>query len=909
MAKELRFDDKVVIVTGSGAGLGRSHALAFAGRGAKVVVNDLGGSMHGGGKSSAAADAVVAEIKEAGGEAIANYDSVEDGDKIVQTALDTWGRVDVVVNNAGILRDVSFHKMTQQDWDLIYRVHVLGSFKVSHAAWPHMRDQGYGRIIMTASAAGIYGNFGQANYSMAKLGLLGLSNTLAIEGGRKGVHVNTIAPIAGSRLTKTVLPEEVVKALAPEYVSPLVLWLCHEECEENGGLFEVGGGHFSKLRWERTVGHTVRLGRSITPELVTKQWKKIAGFGEATHPANIQESMGPVMENIQKGPSKGGNDLVDVDEALGYEYPEMTSSYDERDLALYALGVGAGRDPLDDKDLRMLYEMHSGGFVALPTFGVIPAMRSLIGLTTEGHQAPGLNYGIDRLLHGEQYTEVKQPLPRKAKLTHKARIKEIWDKGKGALINTEVKSYDEQGQLLIVNEYIYFIRGAGNFGGDRGPSGEQNSAPDRKPDKVIEEKIGDNQALLYRLSGDVNPLHVDPNFAKAFGFDRPILHGLCTFGYAGRHVISAFAPQGDPRYFKSIKVRFAKSVYPGDTLVTEMWKDGDQRILFRCKVKGRRLDGAPEGSERDEIVISNAAIELYEQIPKPKTVGAGFTPARAVGAGFTPARAVDAAASDARGAGSGDVFLGIQAYVADNKDLVDRIQTVFQFKITDCAAAPSGEPTGGLDSVWTINLKDAPGSVLPGESVKPDVTLEIAESDFIDMTSGKADAQKLYFGGKLKISGNVMASQKLSFLQKIDPEWAKQKVADLKKQQGATGTNTAAQAKSAAAATKRAYAPAIVAALEKRLADSPNLADEVQAVIHLRVTAPDGAWTLALKGKPSIAKGTSGVADTTLTIADADLVSLAKGEHDAGELFQRGKLRVDGNVEVARRLGFFNKLI
>ncbi|RLB64833.1 MAG: hypothetical protein DRI90_03665, partial [Deltaproteobacteria bacterium] len=311
---ELRFDDRVVIVTGAGAGLGRTHALLLASRGAKVVVNDLGGGMHGGGSGSTAADAVVAEIKEAGGEAVANYDSVEEGDKIVQTAMDSYGTVDVVINNAGILRDTSFHKMKQRDWDLIYRVHVLGCFKVTHAAWPIMRDKGYGRVIMTASAAGIYGNFGQANYGMAKLGLTGMANTLALEGGRKGVQVNTVAPIAGSRLTETVLPPELTAALKPEYVSPLVAWLCHEDCEENGGLFEVGGGYFGKLRWDRSVGAMVRVGKPITTEWVKRSWDKICSFEESTQPANIAESMGALMENIQAGPTKGGHELIDVDE-------------------------------------------------------------------------------------------------------------------------------------------------------------------------------------------------------------------------------------------------------------------------------------------------------------------------------------------------------------------------------------------------------------------------------------------------------------------------------------------------------------------------------------------------------------------------------------------------------------------
>ncbi len=197
MADTLRFDDRVVVVTGAGAGLGRSHALEFARRGASVVVNDLGGGAHGDGSGSAAADQVVAEIKAAGGEAVANYDSVEEGDAIIGTAMDNFDRVDVVVNNAGILRDASFAKMSDEDWDLIYRVHALGAYRVTKAAWPVMLDQGYGRIVNTASAAGIYGNFGQANYAFAKRGLIGLTNTLALEGARKGIKANAIAPVAG----------------------------------------------------------------------------------------------------------------------------------------------------------------------------------------------------------------------------------------------------------------------------------------------------------------------------------------------------------------------------------------------------------------------------------------------------------------------------------------------------------------------------------------------------------------------------------------------------------------------------------------------------------------------------------------------------------------------------------------
>lgn len=294
----VRFDDRVVIITGAGNGLGKSHALEFAKRGAKVVVNDLGGSAFGEGASKNAADIVVDEIVAAGGEAVANYDSVTDGDKIVQTAIDNFGRIDIVVNNAGILRDKSFTKMTDADWDLVYKVHVEGAYKVTHAAWPHMKESGYGRIIFTASAAGIYGNFGQANYSAAKLGLYSLGQTLAIEGKKGNILVNTIAPIAGSRLTETILPPPMVEQLKSEYVTPLVVKLCDENSTETANLFEVGAGWIGKLRWERTKGHGFNVSEGFTAEDINDNWDKICDFTDADHPKTTQEAMMSVIQNL-----------------------------------------------------------------------------------------------------------------------------------------------------------------------------------------------------------------------------------------------------------------------------------------------------------------------------------------------------------------------------------------------------------------------------------------------------------------------------------------------------------------------------------------------------------------------------------------------------------------------------------
>ena len=867
MAKELRFDDRVVVVTGAGNGLGRSHALLFASRGAKVVVNDLGGSHTGQGKGSAAADKVVDEIKAAGGEAVANYDSVEDGEKIVQTALDAFGRIDVLVNNAGILRDVSFAKMSEEDWDLVYRVHVKGVFSVTHAAWPHMREQQYGRIVMTASAAGIYGNFGQANYAMAKLGVVGLANTLALEGFKRNIFVNTIAPIAGSRMTETILPKELLDALKPEYVSPLVAYLGHERCEENGGLFEVGGGFFAKLRWERAAGKMWRIGREITPDAIEREFSTIAGFEETTHPTEVTQSMQPILGNAQAGPSKGGNQFIDVDEALGYEFPELTSSYDERDLSIYALGVGAGRDPLDKKDLQVVYEMAQGdgGFMALPSFGVIPALNVIMDQAKKGAKAPGLNYGFDRILHGEQYTELKRPLPRAATLSHRIKIKEIFDKGKNALVVTEIKSYDENGDVLIVNDLTMLVRGAGGWGGERGPAAEVQ-LPERAADKTVTETIPADQALLYRLSGDWNPLHVDPNMAKAFGFEKPILHGLCTFGYATRHVINSFSG-GDPRYFKAIKVRFAESVFPGETLVTEMWKESDQRILFTCRVK-----------ERDKVVISNAFIELYKEIPQPKPKA---KPAPAVAASAAPVSAEPISA---------DVFSGISAYIAANADIVGQVGTVYQFKLVDPG------------SVWTIDLKNGAGAVAAGETLKPECTLELTDANFMDMCTGKADAQKLYFGGKLKISGNVMASQKLEFLKKLDPNM----VLDAAKARA--GAGGAAPAAAGAAADEESYGSAeVFIAIRDYVERHPELIESIATIYQFKLTDPDSVWTVDLKNAAVLAGGET-KADCTLELTDKNFMGMTDGSLDPQKLYFGGQLKISGNVMASQKLTFLQKI-
>ncbi|CRG91247.1 hypothetical protein PISL3812_08295 [Talaromyces islandicus] len=593
-AADLDFKGRVALVTGGGAGLGRAYCLLFAKLGASVVVNDL-----------ADPEPVVQEIIKAGGKAVGNKASAEDGDAVVKSAIDAFGRIDIVINNAGILRDKAFANMDDNLWNQVINVHLRGTYKVTKAAWPYFLKQKYGRVVNTTSTSGIYGNFGQANYAAAKLGILGFSRALALEGAKYNIKVNTIAPNAGTNMTRSIMPEEVVQAFKPEYVAPLVVALSSDAVPGSGtkGLYEVGSGWFGSTRWQRSGGHGFPIDIKLTPEAVAAQWKKIIDFddGRADHPEDSQAGTERIMANMgnrsgaeEAAPSGNESILANIEKAKGLKAEETAFDYTDRDVILYNISLGAKRT-----DLPFVYE-NNEDFQPLPTFGVVPWFNTQTPFNLDDIVA---NFSPMMLLHGEQYLEIRKfPIPTAAKTINVPKLVDVIDKGNAAVVVSGFTTKDARtGEDLFYNESTVFIRGSGGFGGSSKPTAARPKGaiaayqpPKRQPDAVVEEKTSEDQAALYRLNGDRNPLHIDPEFSKVGGFKTPILHGLCSLGICGKHVYQKFGA------FKSLKVRFAGVVLPGQTLRTSLWKEGNS-VVFQAIVV-----------ETGKPAISGAGVELVE---------------------------------------------------------------------------------------------------------------------------------------------------------------------------------------------------------------------------------------------------------------------------------------------------------
>ncbi|KAK4624200.1 Peroxisomal hydratase-dehydrogenase-epimerase [Fulvia fulva] len=597
LTTDLGIKGRVALVTGGGAGLGRAYAFQLAKLGAKVMVNDVQN-----------AHAVAEEIKAQGLEAQACDISVERGDVVVKAVIDAFGRIDLVVNNAGILRDKAFANMTDTQWHQVINCHLRGTYKITRAAFPYMVKQKYGRIVNITSTSGIYGNFGQANYSAAKAAVLGFTKSTAREGAKYNVFVNVVAPSAGTDMTRTIWPEAAVQSLKPDYVAPLVAVLLSEKPPANGIIFEAGGGWFASTRWQRARGVDFDFKKGIdalTVEMVAEAFPKIIAFdNKADYPESPADGVtytsgnainSGMIKDISQEERTNRKWLSAQQKAMESKSSPSTYSYDERDVILYNLGVGAKRN-----DLNLVFE-GANNFGVLPTFGVIPTYFSKAAWSYKDIVP---NFDMRQLLHGEQYLEILQwPIPTEATLTTTPKLIEVVDKGNAAVVRSRNETTDASGKLLFVNEGVTFIRKAGNFGGqkkpsDRGAATADNNPPSRNADRIVEEKTSEDLAAIYRLMGDRNPLHIDPEFSKVGGFETPILHGLASFGITGKHVFQSYGP------VKSIKVRFAGVVLPGQTIFTEMWKEGG-KVIYRAKVK-----------ETGKLCISNAAAELRDEKAK-----------------------------------------------------------------------------------------------------------------------------------------------------------------------------------------------------------------------------------------------------------------------------------------------------
>ena len=402
------------------------------------------------------------------------------------------------------------------------------------------------------------------------------------------------------------MPEEMVQAFKPEYVAPLVALLCSDRVPDpsTGGLFEVGSGWFGRTRWQRSGGHGFPIDVKLTPEHVLGVWKDIVNFddGRADHPEDSQDGIKSIMANMQNK-SGGGNQkssssdqnskiLSNIESAKQMKAEGTPFVYDDKDVILYNLSLGAKRH-----ELPLVYE-GSSDFQVLPTFGVVPPFNASAPWNTDDIVP---NFSPMMLLHGEQYLEIRKfPIPTAAQTLSYPRLIEVVDKGNAAVVVFATTTKDaESGEELFYNEMTTFIRGSGGFGGsnkgsNRGAATTTYKPPNRAPDAVVEEKTAEDQAALYRLNGDRNPLHIDPDFSKVGGFKVPILHGLCFFGFSGKHVLQTFGA------FKNIKVRFAGTVLPGQTLQTEMWKEGN-KVIFQTKVK-----------ETGKLCIAGAGAELVD---------------------------------------------------------------------------------------------------------------------------------------------------------------------------------------------------------------------------------------------------------------------------------------------------------
>ncbi|KAJ6219956.1 hypothetical protein RDWZM_005768 [Blomia tropicalis] len=894
----LRFDDRVVIITGAARGLGREYALLLASRGASVVVNDLGGGRDGTGRS-AAADDVVQQIRQSGGKAVADYNSVEEGQKIVETAIQHFGKIDIIINNAGILRDKSMMKLTDDDWDMVHRVHLRGAFIITRAAWPYFRKQNYGRIIMTSSPSGIYGNFGQANYSSAKLGLLSLAKTLSVEGEKYNIKCNTILPVAASRLTEDLFPEDILNLFLPKYVAPIVVYLCHESCLSNGDVFEAAGGFYGQYRWQRSKGKVFSNPDLVTPEDVRNAWNEVTNMTEFSSPSSMQDHTLTLVDQLK---NENHSDIFRSEDQLqkSVDTNQSIFTYTSLDAILYALSVGITTN--DPFHLSFLYEANDP-FIVLPTFGTTVSLNAVFdqSVIQDAISRYNLEDNLIRTLHGEQYLKLYQPIPASGKLTSKPRLIDVLDKGAGALILIDVPTYDESGTLMFRNQLSLMMMGSGNFGGKRSTEDESVvsvvDVPKRQPDAIIYQQTTSDQAAIYRLCGDLNPLHIDPTFSTIGGFERPILHGLCTLGFATRHVMQCFVSNVDDvqEVFDACKARFVGAIIPGQTIETRCWRSHTNsggssgiadhqltRIHFECYVK-----------ETGNKIISSAFVDLklpvdtVASIPPLPPSASNVNIVTLPHSNFNTDIPNTTTMSPTDTTRVGKIFdTEVRKKISQHPDIFARLNTIFEFNIIK----------DGLYFTWIIDLKSKPAEIYEGspKNDQPaDVMITVEDHLIVDIFEGKEDSILAFMSGKLTATGNVLLAQKL--LQNLTEPSVLTEDEDKKLLSSIPISGLKSDL--------------VFTLLRNRMHEEPDFIRRIRASYQFNITLNGKyktTWTAENKSEANgcVYNGPflSGKADCIVTVEDEDFIKLMFGKLNPQRAFMLGKLKVKGNIILLQRL-------
>jgi NAD(P)-dependent dehydrogenase (short-subunit alcohol dehydrogenase family)/acyl dehydratase/putative sterol carrier protein len=665
-------EGQVVLVTGAGGGIGRAHALACAREGAHVVVNDLGGDRHGQGQGAAMADLVVAEIEALGGEAVANYDSVTDFEgceRMVQSALDRWGRLDVVVNNAGILRDRTFAKLDPSEWDIVVAVHLTGTRNVVRAALDALKVNG-GAIINTSSVSGLVGNFGQSNYAAAKAGIYGFTRVLSMELRKYGITANCIAPVAKTRMTEEL--DMVSQSLTPDHISPIVVYLASEHGKSiTGRVFGVEG--------QRLYLYEVKMNEGVEKEGLTpwsvaeihENYEAITGWASveeqvaedtedvvsavfAHFPVGLKSGAAPDWKATLHWVVSGGTDqtiVVNGDECAVHhalvgsptctvkigsdsliglirgeidpaklfmtgkatadnmgDLMKMSMAFDFDKVARSAKGE-ASTDTAEEVVEQVVEaekgwpigKRYDGGYwqvdaaefqayaratgdenanyfakeaVAPPMYHV----RAFNGLMHSLAADPELEIDILRLVHGEHAMRFHKVVCHGDVIQLRGELRAVDEKRSGRVYSYGLFGFVD-GELAYEGETKFFIRGKAPAQGAKKPAPKVVEAPP-PPRFELSQDVAMDQALRYaEASGDDNPIHTDEAVAKSAGLPKCILHGLCTMALAQRDLIDELA-EGAPERLKFLAVRWAKPVFPGETLRLKVWDQGDGQYAF-----------------------------------------------------------------------------------------------------------------------------------------------------------------------------------------------------------------------------------------------------------------------------------------------------------------------------------------